>query len=1010
MALPLPKSLQKKNSQTTSIQKNQNQTNQNYSENQNDNQESQQDKLIKKYNEGSISLQEFQKLFPEFLTKTKYGGINQTKSVQEYIAYRSSKGLSTSEAEKSLPQSGTSYTSYGAKKSSSFVGNIAGEGGYSIASGGTGYNVVEKPKPETVVKTFPASFGKDVYITSKGNFVQQTPASFPVVTGVPASSPEAQQFVKKPQSTNPVLNKNINFQKEITLEQVITPDYKKSSEKYDNVKIAKTDKINLLKNVDSFIEESEKFVSKGKSSSEKIARKNLALGFIGSASAGLIGSTVGVISLARNPSKTVSGVVGLGSELSTKSGVEVGLKLAKEQTDVFFENPAFFAGGFLGSELFFRAGGKAFERTLVKPNEFKIIGESKRETLSGLSGGSTGLVKSTFVGTVERVPSGLSQAIISGSKKGSIFEQFVKSPKKLTSEEVFTLGKSKLEPFGKIAEQEAGKPSFLVDVVGIGKTATAEVKPQAEVLKASLEQGLEVRSTGKALLENKPIEFGSTSKQVSNDFSGFIRKETPIFPGGFAEREVANRTGRIGFVERQGKPGTGEALKVRNKNVKTKVPDPLKNVVRGSAEFTQEASGTKVVSGYYSGFQKILGKSTVNRTIKGGKITLIEKTVTIGKKGTKKQITEDILGKKTSVEIDVALRELEKSNKPIKPFASNKKVVEKISEEKITTNIEGSPGITLSEGLVEGKTSTTRSIGRGVLEETETIYSSPSTITSIGESLSPPSGIVFSSEFERSLTLPSQNIYSQPRGILFSDNVKEKSSLGNKSFISSNTRFSTSPISKPFTRPTSVPLTRPITTPLTKPITRPVTRPITSPLSTPITRPITKPITSPITTPVTTPITRPITQPVTSPITTPITRPITSPINFPLSKPFTQKQRKIGFSSEKQYLKKNIEQQAFGVFTKIRGKEKRLPGVYTKSDAFAKGTRILQQTLRASFKIKPIGTSITTSQNIRPANIPLYYSKRGFFVQKRESRLGSVGERKEIKLFKKTKKTRSVFL
>lgn len=130
---PLPKALQKSFYQSQKTSQTQTQT-QTQSQS---NEPPRQVVLQQKYESGTITLQEFQELFPSLLTKTKYGGTNQTKAVQEYIAYRSSRGLSTSEAEKSLPEyivKGSSIVA-GQKKVSKPSNQIY-EGGYSSISGG----------------------------------------------------------------------------------------------------------------------------------------------------------------------------------------------------------------------------------------------------------------------------------------------------------------------------------------------------------------------------------------------------------------------------------------------------------------------------------------------------------------------------------------------------------------------------------------------------------------------------------------------------------------------------------------------------------------------------------------------------------------------------------------------------------------------------------------------------------------------------------------------------------
>lgn len=88
----------------------------------------------------------------------------------------------------------------------------------------------------------------------------------------------------------------------------------------------------------------------------------------------------------------------------------------------------------------------------------------------------------------------------------------------------------------------------------------------------------------------------------------------------------------------------------------------------------------------------------------------------------------------------------------------------------------------------------------------------------------------------------------------------------------------------------------------------------------------------------------------------------------------------------------------FQVQTRKGGKIITLPRIYSRENAFAAGSRIAAQTLRASFRIKPAG-QVTNQTRISASNIPFYKSKKGFYVEPRSFRLSTRTERTEIKSY-----------
>lgn len=121
-----------------------------------------------------------------------------------------------------------------------------------------------------------------------------------------------------------------------------------------------------------------------------------------------------------------------------------------------------------------------------------------------------------------------------------------------------------------------------------------------------------------------------------------------------------------------------------------------------------------------------------------------------------------------------------------------------------------------------------------------------------------------------------------------------------------------------------------------------------------------------------------------------------SPPSTPKSKSFS----KPNFSSLK-----NLFSPSFGVVTKFRGKERLVKSQLTLSDAQAYGARLVNQSLRASFRLVPTG-GLARSKGISYENIPLYRSKRDprFLVEPRSRRLSTRGEITEIQASKRLRR------
>lgn len=189
----------------------------------NNSQSSYQQSLVQKYDSGNISLQEFGQLFPELFVKNKYGGTGSgTKVTQAYIQYRSSRGLSTTEAERSLPE--TSYAGakgYGEKfkPSTQYL-----EGGYSSiydtvssqqgSRGVNGFftqsNTVQRDFNPASQKDFLASSvkGPDTFITTQGEVTRQP--FTPMKGGAVFTRTQTEKIAstKKNNSIDPVYSEN----------------------------------------------------------------------------------------------------------------------------------------------------------------------------------------------------------------------------------------------------------------------------------------------------------------------------------------------------------------------------------------------------------------------------------------------------------------------------------------------------------------------------------------------------------------------------------------------------------------------------------------------------------------------------------------------------------------------------------------------------------------------------------------------------------------------------------
>lgn len=101
--------------------------------------------------------------------------------------------------------------------------------------------------------------------------------------------------------------------------------------------------------------------------------------------------------------------------------------------------------------------------------------------------------------------------------------------------------------------------------------------------------------------------------------------------------------------------------------------------------------------------------------------------------------------------------------------------------------------------------------------------------------------------------------------------------------------------------------------------------------------------------------------------------------------------------------KQPLLSRAYGVLTRIKGKEVLLPGLFTKKEALEYGKIRLTQgktALSASLKVVP-REGYATPKGIRAPNIQLIKGKKGFLIQPIGTRLGSLAERKNIQEAKK---------
>lgn len=102
---------------------------------------------------------------------------------------------------------------------------------------------------------------------------------------------------------------------------------------------------------------------------------------------------------------------------------------------------------------------------------------------------------------------------------------------------------------------------------------------------------------------------------------------------------------------------------------------------------------------------------------------------------------------------------------------------------------------------------------------------------------------------------------------------------------------------------------------------------------------------------------------------------------------------------------KNLFSSSFGVITKVKGKERLVKTQLTLSDAQAYGSRLVNQSLRASYRVVPLG-GIARPKGIIRENIPLYRSKRDprYLVEPRSRRLSTRGEISEIQASKRLRR------
>ena len=167
-----------------------------------------QQNLISRYEKGEISFQEYLKLFPEKIEKTKYGGSNTTQAGKEYIAYLSSKGKDTREAERTLlPESGRTYIGIGKPFEKKTIIEEKNEAPIYIQ------DAEGKPIAKSEYEQFPVS--KDIlpFSSEKQNEpINYSPIKESYTTKDIIGSPEGAVFVTKQNFTPaPTIEKKENF-------------------------------------------------------------------------------------------------------------------------------------------------------------------------------------------------------------------------------------------------------------------------------------------------------------------------------------------------------------------------------------------------------------------------------------------------------------------------------------------------------------------------------------------------------------------------------------------------------------------------------------------------------------------------------------------------------------------------------------------------------------------------------------------------------------------------------
>jgi hypothetical protein len=90
------------------------------------------------------------------------------------------------------------------------------------------------------------------------------------------------------------------------------------------------------------------------------------------------------------------------------------------------------------------------------------------------------------------------------------------------------------------------------------------------------------------------------------------------------------------------------------------------------------------------------------------------------------------------------------------------------------------------------------------------------------------------------------------------------------------------------------------------------------------------------------------------------------------------------------------EKLGFKVITRVGGKEKILPGVYSRKDVVRYGAYVTKTTARASFRTVASSSSVTRVFNKAVSMADFVKNKKGWFVEKKEKRINTPGELNEI--------------